>query len=307
MKILVPIVTRNRKDRLEFVINKFLEQTYENKEIVVLDNASTDGTGEMMKEKFPDIRYYYFPNNIDFFSLNFAAFEIESDVIWRTDDDSHPERVDSFEFVVDVLKKYKDVAVVAFNYKDEMFDFRPIEWFRTRVEKKREENLLECFQFTGPGAALRTSMFKEVGGLKSYGWEELDYSIKILSRDFSILCNPEFSYLHYGSASRMSPQVYIKRVSELCSMQIRHFGILRGGVRAIQIFFFEFLFGIYRLYNPLVFIELTIVALLASIHAIRSKNILVLNEKIRWLLYETNPLYSAYEQIITKFKSRRQE
>ena len=48
VSVLIP--TYNRKELLKRAINSVLNQTYKNIEIYVTDNASTDGTFEVMQE-----------------------------------------------------------------------------------------------------------------------------------------------------------------------------------------------------------------------------------------------------------------
>lgn len=51
MKVFVLIPTRNRKDLLVKCLDSLLKQTHKNIEIVVIDDGSTDGTRELLKEK----------------------------------------------------------------------------------------------------------------------------------------------------------------------------------------------------------------------------------------------------------------
>ncbi|MCQ6254492.1 glycosyltransferase family 2 protein [Methanocaldococcus sp.] len=51
----VVIPTHNRKKQVERLINSILENTYKNIEIIVVDDASTDGTYEYIKKNFDDL------------------------------------------------------------------------------------------------------------------------------------------------------------------------------------------------------------------------------------------------------------
>jgi glycosyltransferase involved in cell wall biosynthesis len=55
-KVSVIIPTYNRKQYLDRAINSVLKQTYTNYELIIVDDASTDGTPEFITEKYPDIR-----------------------------------------------------------------------------------------------------------------------------------------------------------------------------------------------------------------------------------------------------------
>lgn len=57
-KVAVVVVTYNRKKILKECIDALLYQDYQNCEIIIVDNASTDGTSEMIKEHFSDNLIY---------------------------------------------------------------------------------------------------------------------------------------------------------------------------------------------------------------------------------------------------------
>ena len=102
MKISVIIITRNRCNDLRNTISAYLKQTYSDKEVIVVDNGSNDGTKEMMNIEFPEIKYLWLPENFDIRSINIGIEMSSGDIIWRTDDDSYPEQPDAFEKVVNI-------------------------------------------------------------------------------------------------------------------------------------------------------------------------------------------------------------
>lgn len=62
-KVSVIIPTYNRKDYVTEAIDSVLNQTYKDFEVIVVDDGSTDGTGEILKEKYRNkIRYFYKEN-----------------------------------------------------------------------------------------------------------------------------------------------------------------------------------------------------------------------------------------------------
>lgn len=61
LKISIIIPTYNRKELFEKALQSALAQDYENKEIIITDDNSTDGTGELAKEyaaKFECVKYF---------------------------------------------------------------------------------------------------------------------------------------------------------------------------------------------------------------------------------------------------------
>jgi len=53
-KIMIVVVTYNRKHLLKKSIRSLLAQSRLSDEIIVVDNASTDGTEEMLRDEFPN-------------------------------------------------------------------------------------------------------------------------------------------------------------------------------------------------------------------------------------------------------------
>ena len=63
MKISVIIPTYNRKHTLNRAIHSVLSQTFQPREIIVVDDGSTDGTKEWLAKMYPAIRYVHQSNS----------------------------------------------------------------------------------------------------------------------------------------------------------------------------------------------------------------------------------------------------
>jgi glycosyltransferase involved in cell wall biosynthesis len=58
-KVSVCIPTYNRKDYLKEALKSVFAQTYKDYEVVIVDDGSTDGTEDMLKDSGYDVRYYW--------------------------------------------------------------------------------------------------------------------------------------------------------------------------------------------------------------------------------------------------------
>lgn len=58
-KVSICIPTYNRKDYLKETLDSILAQTYTDYEVIILDDGSTDGTGEMIRNTGYNVRYYW--------------------------------------------------------------------------------------------------------------------------------------------------------------------------------------------------------------------------------------------------------
>ena len=55
-KVSIVVPTRNRRDILRHTLRSARAQTWPNIDIIVVDEASTDGTGRMLAAEFPNLK-----------------------------------------------------------------------------------------------------------------------------------------------------------------------------------------------------------------------------------------------------------
>lgn len=94
LSVAAVVLTRNRVDSLRATLEAIASQTRVPDEIVVVDNASDDGTRAMLRTSFPDARVVDTGSNLGAAggrSRGMArAFERGHDVVWFVDDDTTP-------------------------------------------------------------------------------------------------------------------------------------------------------------------------------------------------------------------------
>ncbi len=93
-RVCAVIVTYNRKELLRECLRAVLSQTRPPDHVLVVDNASTDGTREMLREEFPQVEVLALPENQGgaggFHEGMKRAYEAGYDWIWVMDDDTIP-------------------------------------------------------------------------------------------------------------------------------------------------------------------------------------------------------------------------
>ena len=88
LKFSVVVATHNRKAQLSNCLRSIESQTYPIHEIIVIDDASTDETGELIKQQFPLVKYYRFDQNKGpAAARNKGIFAAAGNIIAFTDDD----------------------------------------------------------------------------------------------------------------------------------------------------------------------------------------------------------------------------
>lgn len=76
MKVIISIVSFNTKNLVENCLRSILSEKYKNDVGVwVIDNASSDGTIEMLKKKFPDVKFLINDKNLGFGAAHNRVFK----------------------------------------------------------------------------------------------------------------------------------------------------------------------------------------------------------------------------------------
>ncbi|MEM3374835.1 MAG: glycosyltransferase family 2 protein [Candidatus Woesearchaeota archaeon] len=108
----VVIPTYNRKEMLIRLIKSIKKSTYKNLEIIVVDDASTDGTYEEIKRKFPDVKIVRNEKNLMVSaSRNIGIKFSKGDYIFLIDSDNIVDK-DTIKILVETFKIYNNVGIV---------------------------------------------------------------------------------------------------------------------------------------------------------------------------------------------------
>ena len=89
-KVSAVIVTYNNAGGLANILVSLRAQTFRINEIVIVDNASTDNTGSLIKEKYPEVTYMLMSENLGSAGGYYDGIKHASsknDLIWALDDD----------------------------------------------------------------------------------------------------------------------------------------------------------------------------------------------------------------------------
>jgi rhamnopyranosyl-N-acetylglucosaminyl-diphospho-decaprenol beta-1,3/1,4-galactofuranosyltransferase len=91
------VVTRNRRDVLRQTLEAVKDQAAPPASVLVVDNSSEDGTGDMLAAEFPEVGYVRLPENLGFgaglAAGMAAAARTNPRYFWLLDDDSRPSPV----------------------------------------------------------------------------------------------------------------------------------------------------------------------------------------------------------------------
>lgn len=193
----VCILSWNRKREVMKTIKRVRESTYKNLEIIIVDNASTDGTAEEVIQNFPEVIVLKSPKNIGIAAWNWAFANARGEFILTLDDDSHPTK-EAVEQIVSELEKKPKLGIVAcniFDYKNKHSTFKYL--------PKDQRQPLDWPEFVGCGAAIRKNVLQKVGYFSDrlfiYG-HELDFALRVIEAGYEVRLYPNIIVYH-----RISP------------------------------------------------------------------------------------------------------
>jgi hypothetical protein len=186
--VTVNILSFNRKDELRNTLNQVYEQDYKNIEVIVVDNASSDGSAEMVKSEFPQVQLIQLEKNIGIAGWNEGFKAAKGEFILVLDDDSYPL---SGSIINGIEKFYSssNLGIVAFK----VFDLNMNE---TDSIYLQENNLL---YFIGCAALIKKSIFYEVGFFSKILFiyeHEIDFTIRVINSGYSIILINQSRIIH---------------------------------------------------------------------------------------------------------------
>lgn len=305
MKINVVIATHNRKEDLKKTINSFLEQTYHNKEIIVVDNASDDGTTEMMKSDFKQIKYLWLPDNLDTKAINIGVALSDGEIIWRTDDDSFPENNNTFEQIVDIFQNNKDIHIIATEIVEVNLGNFTYDWYPLNIDKKKvPKSGFKSNTFLGGGAAIKREIFDKIGGFWEFGYEELEFSTRAIKSGFNIRYFPNIKILHFAVQSGRNLSLrWIKTTNQLVRYYFKHFPLFKAIGRTFVHMFFDFLYAPFRKVSFSAILENLLRISATALHTYREEKEFTDKRKLKDITLGKSSLDNVFNYLKHKLKS----
>ena len=236
----VIIVSYNTKKLLKNCLSSVFNHTKSTQfEIIVVDNASKDGSPQMVKKIFPQVRLLRNKKNVGFGQANNQAAKVArgKNLLFLNSDTSLTE--DSISVIVNYLKNHPDVTITGCLLKnidgsiqqsagffptlskiffwalflDDLPIIRDLIRPYQISSKKFYEKEQEVNWVTGAFFLLKKQVFDHLGGfdknLFMYG-EEVDLCYRAKKKGFKVSYTPKTNTVHYKSASSKSGEAIIK-------------------------------------------------------------------------------------------------
>lgn len=203
----VVMLSFNRRDDVAEGLEQLLAQDYENLEIIVVDNGSSDQTAAMVNERFPGVHLIALPNNIGVAAYNIGFKQARGKYIVILDDDSFPAQ-HAIQQMVEAFEKDPQLGVVAFDVRNYYDYFKNRDATPSPAPTPPTPLCHYQMAFNGAGVGIRKKCIDEVGGYPDeffLYWNEQDLAIRILNAGYRIQSFNYIISLHkYSPANRQS-------------------------------------------------------------------------------------------------------
>ncbi|MCS7097355.1 MAG: glycosyltransferase [Candidatus Methanomethylicia archaeon] len=216
--VTVNILAYNRKEEVDITLRKILynlEYPKDRYEVIVVDNASTDGTYEMIKTKYPEVKVIRLEKNIGIAGWNEGFKAGKGDYFLVLDDDAYIEG--------DTLLKLVNRAI---KYNANLISMRV-------VNPYSKEDFTELYptgllSFWGCSVLIDRKVIDTIGYYDEniFIWaHELEYSIRLLNSGLIHCYSPDIIAYHMKQTIRDRDNDRIKLSHR---MNFRHFFYISG-------------------------------------------------------------------------------
>jgi len=187
--ISIVIPNWNRRDELRRTLERVTSLNELAKQIIVVDNDSEDGSGEMVRRDFPQVELIELDENRNAAARNVGLERAEAPITFMLDNDSFP-LPGTLRRIGEAFDRDRHLGVAACQIE--------------LASGEHEPGGLPGV-FIGCGAAMRTQLIRDLGGYPSdYGYyvEEYDLACRVWREGYRVRYLAEAKVLHAKSASR---------------------------------------------------------------------------------------------------------
>lgn len=221
-------VAFNARHVLPRQISALYRQTFRINEIIVVDNASTDGTADFLAREFPQVTVLRMLNNLGASGalakgLTYAVLEKNHGWVWMFDDDSLPQD-NALELLIQAAHTLRrtepEVAIVAplCVHGETGFCYTPLFW-RNGYVKPQSEQLKEQIWFAdlviNAGTLVHESVVRKIGVPRAdffMDFFDFEYCLRARANDYKIAIVSQAKLLHeIGDTREVRLPGYVNR------------------------------------------------------------------------------------------------
>jgi len=198
----VVVLTYNRRDMLCQVLSNVGSQTIRDKEIVVVDNNSTDGTYVTVRNRFPDVTVIRTEQNLAAAGRNVGIRKTRGDIVVTIDDDIFFRDKDALGTICARFRK-GNVDALCFKIVDPIEGkVLPNNWYHPRVIRQQADVEFETDYISEGAVAFRRDVFERAGYYPEdffLGHEGYDLALRMIDCGCVIRYCPQVTVIHKHS------------------------------------------------------------------------------------------------------------
>jgi len=209
MRVSIVVPYFKRGEIFDRALETLLNQEYENKEIIIVDNHSEDGLRQRILPHQDSIKLIELSENAGACAArNQGARAASGDILVILDDDAGFLSPLELAKLVKIFENRPDVHVVAFQICDpDTGELRLRDWCHPCYWEEFAETEFETDHFGEGASAFRREVFEKTGGYYEqlfYGAEGLDMELRVMDHGFKIVYSPEVRIWHQVSTKARS-------------------------------------------------------------------------------------------------------
>ena len=223
-RVSVIILNWNTKHFLEKFLPSVVQTNYQNLEIIVADNGSTDGSADFVRENFKSVKLITFDKNYGFCGGYNRAIEFASGdyiVLLNSDVEVTPEWLNP---IINFMEENKDVFAcqpkILSYFERNKFEYagacggfidkfgypfcRGRIFFYTEEDMGQYDEIKQVFWATGACMVIRRNLLYEIGFLDEDFFahmEEIDLCWRANLHGYKIFCIPQSKVYHVGGGT----------------------------------------------------------------------------------------------------------
>jgi GT2 family glycosyltransferase len=208
----VAVLNYQRRDALREALDGCRAQRYPVLEIIAVDNASTDGSAEMVRDEFPDVRLVRLPENLAAAGRNAGVEAAKGDIVVTIDNDVRFTTPDDVERAVDAFRRHPRAAVVNFTILGADGTLSRRDWCHPRDCDRWAGHEFPTDYVLEGASACRREAFLEAGGYWPplfIGHEGWDLALRLMNAGHELIYSPTVKVRHLVDPSvRPSGRIY---------------------------------------------------------------------------------------------------
>ncbi len=194
------ILSYMRREALACTLSSVEMQSYQPREIIVVDNGSRDGTDQFLQRHFPHVRLVALPQNIGAVARNRGVVQAKGNIVVMLDNDVAFDSAYELQKIVNAFERLPQADCLAFKVLDAIGrQLHVRDWCHPRSYMRHQDTEFETPFITEGACAFRRERFLRVGGYYEplfIGHEGWDLALRLLDQGGRIVYAPAVRVRH---------------------------------------------------------------------------------------------------------------